>query len=211
MKSKEGILEVIKKAGKKGVGIFDISRTKRRNNANYILTKQFLEDLLNEGKIEKRSTGKYVISTAVKRKRLANYITRDELERVTKGIHQDIASLNDKVDRAFEYIDEVFLNMRTNRVSGFPAEKDMLIAYDNVNRKEKTEDFVPIPDFKKELSKMGFNFTDKDINTKLLEMDGRGVIHLHKADNPKKIKDRKKGIKAGRKGLLFYIVWAKRV
>ncbi|MEA3313671.1 MAG: hypothetical protein U9Q18_04775 [Caldisericota bacterium] len=210
MKSKEGILKMIKKAGKNGVSVFTLAETKSTRNANYILTKQFLEDLLNEGKVEKNSSGKFIISGITKNRRASDYMTRDELEKITKKIYQGIVDLNEKVDRVFEYIDEVFLNMRMARSSSFPTEKDMLIAYDNVNMNEGMDDFVPVSILKKELKKMGFLFTNKDLDAKLSEMNKRKIIRLRVASSSKKGKNKKKEIGTGKKGKLPYITWLKR-
>ena len=210
MKSKEGILKMVKKAGKKGVSVFALAETKSTRNANYILTKQFLEDLLNEGKVEKNSSGKFIVSGITKNRRAADYMTRDELEKITKKIYQGIVDLNEKVDRVFEYIDEVFLNMRMDKPSSFPTEKDMLIAYDNVNMNEGMDNFVPVSSFKKELKKMGFLFTNKDLDARLSEMNKRKIIHLRVASNSKKGKNKKKEVSTGKKGKLPYITWLKR-
>ncbi|MCD6106797.1 MAG: hypothetical protein J7J57_01050 [Caldisericaceae bacterium] len=210
MKSKEGILKMIKKAGKKGMSVFTLAGTKSTRNANYILTKQFLEDLLNEGKVEKNSSGKFIVSGSIKNRRAADYVTQDELEKITKKIYQGIVDLNEKVDKIFEYIDEVFLNVRMDRSSNFPTEKDMLIAYDNVNIDKSMDDFVPVSNFKKELKKMGFLFTNKDLDAKLSEMNKRKIIHLRVASSSKKGKNKKKEISAGGKGKLPYITWLKR-
>lgn len=210
MKSKEGILKMVKKAGKEGVSVFALAGTKSTRNANYILTKQFLEDLLNEGKVEKNSSGKFIVSGIMKNRRTSDYVTRDEVEKITKKIYQGIIDLNEKADRVFEYIDEVFLSMRMDRSSSFPAEKDMLIAYDNVNMNEGMDDLVPASSFKKELKKMGFLFTDKDLDVKLSEMNKRKIIRLCVASSSKKLKDKKKGISTGKKGKLPYITWLKR-
>jgi len=210
MKSKEGILKMVKKAGREGASVFTLAGTKSARNANYILTKQFLEDLLNEGKVEKNSSGKFIASGIIKNRRTSDYVTRDEVEKITKKIYQGIVDLNEKVDRVFEYIDEVFLGMRMDRSSSFPTEKDMLIAYDNVNMNEGMDDLVPASSFKKELKKMGFLSTDKDLDAKLSEMNKRKIIRLCVASSSKKLKDKKKGISTGKKGKLPYITWLKR-
>ncbi len=210
MKSKEGILKMVKKAGREGASVFTLAGTKSARNANYILTKQFLEDLLNEGKVEKNSSGKFIASGIIKNRRTSDYVTRDEVEKITKKIYQGIVDLNEKVDRFFEYIDEVFLNMRMDRSGSFPAEKDMLIAYDNVNMNESIDDFVPVSNFKKELKKMGFLFTDKDLDAKLSEMNKRKIIYLRVTSSSKKGKNKKKEIGTGKKGKLPYITWLKR-
>ncbi len=210
MKSKEGILKMVKKAGKKGVSVFALAETKSTRNANYILTKQFLEDLLNEGKVEKNSSGKFIVPGITKNRRASDYMTRDEVEKITKKIYQGIVDLNEKVDRVFEYRDEVFLNMRMDRPISFPTEKDMLIAYDNVNMNKGMDDFVPVSNVKKELKKMGFLFTNKDLDAKLSEMNRRKIIHLRVASSSKKGKNKKKEISIGKKGKLLYITWLKR-
>ncbi len=193
MKSKEGILKMVKKAGKEGVSIFTLAGTKSARNANYILTKQFLEDLISEGKVEKSSSGKFIVSGIMKGRRASDYATRAEIEKSTKKIYQGIVDLNEKIDKVFEYIDEVFLSVQKGKSESFPTEKDMLIAYDNVNMNEGMDDFVPISCFKKELKKMGFLFAGKDLDAKLSEMNKRKIIHLSMLGSSKKLKNKKKG------------------
>ncbi len=210
MKSKEEIIEFIKSSGKRGETFTHISGTRKRKSPEYTLTKQLLNDLIAEGKIEKSGSRYYIANIKKHRKAQSKYVTRDELEEVIQQVYKDLATLKAQVDRAFGYIDEVFLSAREHKLSeALPTELDMQIAYDNVNQRENAGDSVPLPDFKRELKRMGFKFSDEEINKKLLDMDKTEIIYLQRANNPEELEEKGKGIQTDR-GFLFYITWIKR-
>lgn len=210
LKSKEEIIEFIKKSGSNGETLTHISGTRKISSPEYILTKQLLNDLVAEKKIEKKHSRYYIIGVRKHRKVQSKYITRSELEEVIQQVYRDIATLKAQIDRAFEYVDEVFLSARQHKPSvALPTEQDMQIAYDNVNQRENAGDSVPLPDFKRELKKMGFKFSDEEINKKLLDMDKAEIIYLQQANAPDELEEKEKGIQTDR-GFLFYITWIKR-
>ncbi len=211
MKSKEDVLEIIANAKENGATLTEIAGTRSKKGREYI--KEILEELINDKLIVKKNKSRFVLPQykKTKKKTVKNYVTREELEGIVNEIYKDLAKLNDKIDRAFEYIDEVFLQMKKEKksVSKLPDREEMLIAYDNVNRKENAGDSVPIPDFKRELRRMGFTFTDQEINELLLNLDKAEIIYLQQANDPETLEEKDKGIKTER-GILFYITWIKR-
>lgn len=210
MKSKEDILEIIANAKEKGITLTGIAGTRKKKETAPV--KDILGKLVTSGKITKSGNRFFLSGVKKKRQRKTkNYITREEVEGIVGEIYKDMAHLKDQIDRAFEYVDEIFLNLRSKKekASKLPSGEEMLIAYDNVNRRENAGDSVPIPDFKKELKKMGFTFEDEEINKKLLEMDNEEIIYLQQANNPEELDEREKGINTDR-GFLFYITWIKR-
>ncbi|NIA10279.1 MAG: hypothetical protein GWP10_11275 [Nitrospiraceae bacterium] len=210
MKSKEDVLEIIANAKTEGITLTKIADSKKKKDTAPI--KDMLATLLSENKITKSGSRYYLRGIRKQRKRKAeNYITREELEGIIGEVYKDIAHLKDRIDRAYEYVDEVFLNLRdrNKNESGFPSKTDMLLAYDNINRTENAGESVPISDFKKELRKMGFKFNEEEINKKLLEMDKTEIIYLQQANDPDELENKKEGIQTGR-GFLFYITWIKR-
>lgn len=210
MKSKEKIIEFIKKSGKNGATLTSIAETTKRSSLEYILTKQLLNDLISEKKIEKSHSRYYIVGIRKHKKARSKYVTRNELEEVIQQVYKDIATLKAQIDRAFEYVDEVFLSVRQHKpLTTLPTEQDMQIAYDNVNQRENAGDSVPLPDFKRELEKMGFKFSDEEINKKLLDMDKAEIIYLQQANDPEELEEKEKGIQTDR-GFLFYITWIKR-
>ncbi len=210
MKSKEDILEIIANSKDNGVTVTAIAGSRKKKDTASI--KETLSALLSKRKIVKTGSRYYLMGMKKqRRKKSANYITREEVESLMGEVYKDIARLKDQIDRAFEYVDEVYLNFRSiNKVTNeLPSNNDLLIAYDNVNRMQNAGDSVPIPDFKKELRKKGFNFTDDEINKRLLEMDKAEIIYLQQANNPDELENKKEGIHTER-GFLFYITWIKR-
>ncbi len=208
MKSKEDVLEEIANSGARGLTLTEIFGRKKKDREK---GKEILGDLIDLKKIEKHGSRFFFAGTKPKRKRKKeNYVTRDELETLLREIYKDLALLKERVDRAFEYVDEVFLSLREKKSgSSLPDISEMLIAYDNVNAKENAGDSVPIPSFKEELRKMGFKFSEEEINKKLLELDEKEIIYLQIANNPEELERKEEGIKSDR-GFLFYITWIKR-
>ncbi len=220
MKTKEEMLKLIRESGKKGITFTALSGTRKRSSAEYKLTKQFLADLESQHLIVKSNSRYYLAGVKGKKapKKKVNYITKEEFEAIVQEIYKDLSALKSEIDRVYEYVDEVFLLTRkknagkTESEQDFPSEDEMRIAYDNINERENAGDSVSIAEFKKELEKMGFRFTEEAINKKLLEMDKNEVIYLQEANNPEILdeSERKKGINDRERGFLFYITWIKR-
>ncbi len=208
MKSKEDILEEIANAGKEGITLTKLVGRKRKDMA---IGKELLGELMDLGKIIRKGSRYYLAGIKPTRKRKKeNYVTREELEGILEEVYKDISLLKDRIDRVFEYVDEVFLETRSKSGrKNFPEISDMLIAYDNINRKENAGDSVPISSFKKELRKMGFEFDENKLNEKLLELDREEIIYLQIANNPDELSNKEDGIRSDR-GFLFYITWIKR-
>ncbi|MCD6427480.1 MAG: hypothetical protein J7L03_05240 [Caldisericaceae bacterium] len=208
MKSKEDLLEEIANAGKEGITLTKLVGRKRKDMA---VGKELLGELIELKKIVKKGSRFYLAGIKPTRKRKKkNYVTREELEGILEEVYKDIALLKDRIDRAFEYVDEVFLETRSRvRKKNLPEISDMQIAYDNVNRKENAGDSVPISSFKKELRRMGFEFDEDELNEKLLELDRKEIIYLQIANNPDELPNKEYGIQSDR-GFLFYITWIKR-
>lgn len=214
MKTKEQLLKIIRESGKNGKTLTELAG-KKRSSPEYKLTKQFLADLESQHLIVKSKSRYYLAGIKQKKtKKKTNYITKEEFEGVIHEIYKDLASLKNEIDRVYEYVDEVFIETRkkTGRTADLPTEDEMRIAYDNINERENAGDSVSVAEFKKELEKMGFKFTDDMLNEKLLEMDKNEVIYLQEANNPETLdeEDRKRGIKDKERGFLFYITWIKR-
>ncbi len=208
MKSKEDLLEEIANAGKEGITLTKLVGRKRKDMAT---GKELLGELIDLGKIVKKKNRFYLTGIKPARKpKKKNYVTREELEGILGEVYKDIALLKDRIDRVFEYVDEIFLETRKRiEKSNFPTISEMQIAYDNVNRNENAGDSVPISSFKKELKKMGFEFDEDKLNKKLLQLDKEGIIYLQIANNPDELSNKKDGIRSNR-GFLFYITWLKR-
>jgi len=220
MKTKEEMLKLIRESGKAGITLTKLAGTRKRSSAEYKLTKQFLADLESQHLVVKSGSRYYLAGVKGKKtaKKKANYITKEDFEAVVQEIYKDLSALKNEIDRVYEYVDEVFLVTRkknANKAEGerdFPGEEEMLIAYDNINERENAGDSVSIADFKKELEKMGFSFTEEALNEKLLEMDKNEIIYLQEANNPETLSEneRKRGINDKERGFLFYITWIKR-
>ena len=212
MKSEEDILEIVANAKDRGVTLTEITDGSRKKK-DTTPVKETLEKLKEAGKVVRKSNGRYYLAgiKPTLRRKNKNYVTREELEGIINEVYRDIAFLKEKIDRAYEYVDEVFLHLKDNKQvsTKLPTREEMLIAYDNVNIRENAGGSVPIPDFKRELKKMGFRFNEEEINKKLLEMDKSKIIYLQEANNPEELEEKEQGIKTDR-GLLFYITWIKR-
>ncbi len=220
MKTKEEMLKLIRESGKKGMTLTQLSGTRKRSSAEYKLTKQFLADLESQHLIVKSGSRYYLAGVKGKKtlKKKVNYITKEEFEEVLREVYKDLSALKNEIDRVYEYVDEVFLITRKKSAGkakseqDFPDEEEMRIAYDNINERENAGDSVSIAEFKRELEKMGFRFTDEEMDKKLLEMDKNEVIYLQEANNPETLEEseRKRGIDDKERGFLFYITWIKR-
>ena len=220
MKTKEEMLKLIRESGKKGMTFTQLSGTRKWSSAEYKLTKQFLDDLESQHLIVKTRSRYYLAGIKGKKtsKKKVNYITKEEFEAIVREIYKDLSALKNEIDRVYEYVDEVFLITRKKNVAtseseqDFPGEDEMRIAYDNINERENAGDSVSIAEFKKELEKMGFRFSEEAMNEKLLEMDKNEIIYLQEANNPETLdeNERKRGINDKERGFLFYITWIKR-
>jgi hypothetical protein len=209
MQTKEGILKKIEDAGKEGITLTKLSGTSKRNLQKE--TKGLLEELEQEGKIEKKGS-RYLIKGAKKEKGVrGNFVTKEEIEKLLGHFASQIVELHEKIDRVYEYVDEVFLTLRKEgeKKNKAPSVEEIRLIYDNINTTRNYGDSVPIPVFKEEIKKR-YAVSNEEVDKILLELDRREIIYLQTVNNPEELKDKEKGIPSGERGLLYYITWIKR-
>ncbi len=201
MKSKEDILEEIANAGKRGMTATELFGRKKED----IRTgKELLGELIDAGKIVKKGNRFFLRGIRPSSKK-ENYITRKEFDYAISEIYKSLSQLKEEIDRAFEYVDEIFIHMAKNEgQKKLPSDEEMLIAYENARMKNHVSEEVPVPLFKEELRRMGFEFKDEELDKKLLELHEKGIVFLRRSENKEK-----GGIKT-ENGNLSYIVWVKR-
>lgn len=220
--TKESIIEKIAKKGDKGATKSEIYKGKNKEEFEKLLS-----ELLNEGKIIKKGSRfslkdssntlpieakkEEYVKLEVLLKLQDDYLKfKKEAENEIKELRGLIYQLKESLDRAYDYINDVFLYMKEELgvKRDTPNVEDLRIIYDNLNAIHNFGDSVPVPVFKDEVIKK-FNISEDEINKILLELDEKEIIYLQTLDRPNEVKDSDRGIKfEGR--VLYFITWMKK-
>ncbi len=221
MITKESVFKAIEEAKATGLAKSKIDGYKK----NKELVMRSITELENEGKIKQKGARYYLPEFAIAKKRLAktttaklssietplkDYVKRKELEDLLSEIFNRLASLKEQVDRAFDYINDIYVEMKKSvpTLKEAPTDEDFRIIYDNLNTLGHFGNSVPVPLFKDEVMKK-FKITEEDINHALLDLDKEEIIYLQTADKPEELEDKNRGIKFQGK-FLYFITWTKR-
>ena len=201
MITKEFVLKKIQAAGIKGVTKSEITGEEKDSQK----IEKYIKELIKEGKVVKEE-GRFFLSGVEPGK---NYITRGELEEHLQDVFALISNLNERLDRVYEYIDDIFINLRSEiSTMTEPSVDDLRIIYDNLNANFSFRDSVPVPLFKDDV--MGkFSISEERLNFLLLDLDKKEIIYLQSYGKQSEPKDKDRGIKSGNK-ILYYITWIKK-
>jgi len=199
--TKEFVLKKIQAAGIKGVTKSEIAGEEKDSQK----IEKYMKELIKEGKVIKKG-GRFYLSGVKPEK---NYITRGEFEELLQDVFALISNLNERLDRVYEYIDDIFISLKSEvSTMAEPSVDDLRIIYDNLNANFSFRDSVPVPIFKDDV--MGkFSVSEERLNSLLLNLDKKEVIYLQSCGKQDEPKDKDRGIKSGNK-ILYYITWIKK-
>ena len=217
MLTKETVLKKIVDNGEKGTTKSALYRGKEKETFENII-----KELLSEGKIvekNRRLFAKEALKLATP-KPVKEEITiqseiqslKNEFAAFKKETIERLNELKNQIDRAYEYIDDIFIYMKTTSAS--ESTKTLLqvdelrIMYDNLNAVYNFGDSVPIPLFKDEIMKK-YKVSEEELDKMLLDLDNKEIIHLQTIDDPEDFADSNRGITFENR-IFYFITWMKR-
>ena len=216
MLTKETFLQKIVESGEKGITKSALYRGKEKETFENII-----KELLSEGKIvekNRRLFAKEALKLATPKPMKEEIVTQSEIQSLKNefaAFKKDvIARLNElkiQIDRAYEYIDDIFIYMKTTAGESTKTllqVDELRIIYDNLNTSYNFGDSVPIPLFKDEIMKK-YKVSEEELNTMLLDLDNKEIIHLQTIDDPEDFADSNRGIKFENR-IFYFITWMKR-
>lgn len=217
MLTKETILKKVVDAGEKGTTKSALYRGKEKETFENII-----KELLSEGKIVEKNrrlfakeASKLAMPKPIKEEtatQLEIQSLKNDFEAFKKEIVERVNELKNQIDRAYEYIDDIFIYMKTTTtgesVKTLPQVDELRIMYDNLNAIYNFGDSVPIPLFKDEIMKK-YNVNEAKLDKMLLDLDNKEIIHLQTIDDPDDFADSNRGIKFENR-IFYFITWMKR-
>lgn len=217
MLTKETILKKVVDAGEKGATKSALYRGKEKETFENII-----KELLSEGKIvekNRRLFAKEASKLAMPKPIKEETATQSEIqslkndfEAFKKEMVERINELKNQIDRAYEYIDDIFIYMKTTTTGEsaktLPQVDELRIMYDNLNAIYNFGDSVPIPLFKDEIMKK-YKVNEAELDKILLDLDNKEIIHLQTIDDPDDFADSNRGIKFENR-IFYFITWMKR-
>lgn len=216
MLTKETFLQKIVESGEKGITKSALYRGKEKETFENII-----KELLSEGKIvekNRRLFAKEALKLATPKPMKEEIVTQSEIQSLKNefaAFKKDvIARLNElkiQIDRAYEYIDDIFIYMKTTAGESTKTllqVDELRIIYDNLNTSYNFGDSVPIPLFKDEIMKK-YKVSEEELNTMLLDLDNKEIIHLQTIDDPEDFADSNRGITFENR-IFYFITWMKR-
>jgi len=219
MLTKETVLQKIVESGEKGTTKSALYRGKEKDTFENII-----KELLSEGKIvekNRRLFAKEALKLATPKSMKEEIATQSEIQSLKNEIaalrkelnelKSNYRELKNQIDRAYEYIDDIFIYMKTT--AGESAKTllqvdELRIIYDNLNTSYNFGDSVPIPLFKDEIMKK-YKVSEEELNTMLLDLDNKEIIHLQTIDDPEDFADSNRGITFENR-IFYFITWMKR-
>ncbi|MBP8613121.1 MAG: hypothetical protein KBI30_03920 [Candidatus Atribacteria bacterium] len=217
MLTKETFLQKIVESGEKGITKSALYRGKEKETFENII-----KELLSEGKIvekNRRLFAKEALKLATPKPMKEEIVTQSEIQSLKnefaafkKDVIARLNELKNQIDRAYEYIDDIFIYMKTTTAG--ESTKTLLqvdelrIIYDNLNTSYNFGDSVPIPLFKDEIMKK-YKVSEEELNTMLLDLDNKEIIHLQTIDDPEDFADSNRGITFENR-IFYFITWMKR-
>ena len=219
MLTKETFLKKIVESGEKGTTKSSLYRGKEKETFENII-----KELLSEGKIvekNRRLFAKNAFQTELPNITQKGVLTGDltslknEIAALRKELNElrsNYRELKNQIDRAYEYIDDIFIYMKTT-TAGESAKTllqvdELRIIYDNLNTFYNFGDSVPIPLFKDEIMKK-YKVSEEELNKMLLDLDNKEIIHLQTIDDPEDFADSNRGITFENR-IFYFITWMKR-
>jgi len=208
--TKDIVLKKIVDTGSKGITRSEIYKGKKSEKE---VVENIVKTLIDEGYIiekNRRLYSKEKISTGEEFVQLKDFLAfKKETSKELDDLRGLISQLKGEIDRAYDYINDVFIYMKGEREKTGSVDINTLkMIYDNLNAIHNFGDSVPIPIFKDEVKKK-FNIKDEEIDKILLDLDTKEIIYLQTLDNPEDFNDSDRGIKF--EGRTFYfITWMKR-
>ena len=217
MLTKETFLKKIVESGEKGTTKSSLYRGKEKETFENII-----KELLSEGKIvekNRRLFAKESLKLATPKPMKEEIVTQSEIQSLKnefaafkKDVIARLNELKNQIDRAYEYIDDIFIYMKTT-TAGESAKTllqvdELRIIYDNLNTSYNFGDSVPIPLFKDEIMKK-YKVSEEELNTMLLDLDNKEIIHLQTIDDPEDFADSNRGITFENR-IFYFITWMKR-
>jgi len=136
---------------------------------------------------------------------------KNEFAAFKKDVIARLNELKNQIDRAYEYIDDIFIYMKTTAGESTKTllqVDELRIIYDNLNTSYNFGDSVPIPLFKDEIMKK-YKVSEEELNTMLLDLDNKEIIHLQTIDDPEDFADSNRGITFENR-IFYFITWMKR-
>lgn len=216
MLTKETFLQKIVESGEKGITKSALYRGKEKETFENII-----KELLSEGKIvekNRRLFAKEALKLATPKPMKEEIVTQSEIQSLKnefaafkKDVIARLNELKNQIDRAYEYIDDIFIYMKTTAGESTKTllqVDELRIIYDNLNTSYNFGDSVPIPLFKDEIMKK-YKVSEEELNTMLLDLDNKEIIHLQTIDDPEDFADSNRGITFENR-IFYFITWMKR-